>query len=86
MDTICLEESWTIAPLFGGGVATINDVDRVFGNCTLALRKRMRNTGSVVYCAASLHDYNNENATWPGDLYGHVLFTTVVITSLGETG
>ncbi|KAI7777042.1 hypothetical protein LA080_004202 [Diaporthe eres] len=76
-DTICPQEHWTLAPLFGGGVATLSHIEGFFENMTLAITNRLRNTGAVVHDAWTLRDYINENATSPGSINGTAWETMV---------
>ncbi|KAG6354281.1 hypothetical protein INS49_004886 [Diaporthe citri] len=69
-ETICPEENWTMAPLFGGGATTFNLIEGFFENMTLAMTNRLRNTGAVVHDAQSLQDYNSKNVTSPGTING----------------
>lgn len=76
-DTICPQEHWILAPLFGGGVATLSHIEGFFENMTLAITNRLRNTGAVVHDAWTLRDYINENATSPGSINGTAWETMV---------
>lgn len=76
-ETICPEENWIMAPLFGGGATTFNLIEGFFENMTLAMSNRLRNTGAVVHDAGNLRDYNNRNATSPGTINGTAWETMV---------
>lgn len=77
-DTICPEEGWAMAPLFGGGAATVNLLESLFENMTLAMSNRLRNTGAMVYDAKTYNDYfYTRNATSPGTINGTAWETMV---------
>lgn len=75
--TICPEENWTMAPLFGGGAATLNHIESLFENMTLAMSNRLRNTGAVVHDMLAFQDYNAESLTSPGTINGTAWETMV---------
>lgn len=74
---ICPEENWTMAPLFDGGAATLNHIESLFENMTLAMSNRLRNTGAVVHDMLAFHDYNAETLTSPGTINGTAWETMV---------
>lgn len=69
-ETLCPQDNWTMAPLFGGGAANFKHIESFFENMTLAMSTRLRNTGAVVHNVLTLYDYDMGNVTSPGTING----------------
>lgn len=77
-ETICPEEGWTMAPLFGGGAATVDLLESLFENMTLAMSNRLRNTGAIIHDAKAYNDLlRGQNVTSPGTINGTAWETMV---------